>query len=125
MIVLNYSHPLTEAQLAQIEIALGSTFDVRSIPTHVDRSQPLARVAQELADAAALNSEEWQSTPLVINPPGLAPVAMALLAEIHGRCGHFPAMLHIRPIANTVPTQFEVAEIVDLQAVRDQARTQR
>ncbi|HOB44046.1 MAG TPA: CRISPR-associated protein Csx15, partial [Bacillota bacterium] len=39
--------------------------------------------------------------------------------------GHFPACVRIRPVAGSVPTQFEVAEIINLEAVRQEARTRR
>jgi hypothetical protein len=125
MLLLNYAHPLTTDQLQQLVAILGSPPDVRWIETQVDRLRPLADVATELADAAQLTSEEWQTVPLVINLPSLAQVALALIAEIHGRCGYFPPILNIRPVADALPPRFEVAEIVDLQAIRDQARRRR
>jgi hypothetical protein len=57
-----------------------------------------------------------------VNPPALAPLALALIAELHGRCGGFPAMLNVRPVAGAIPTRYEVAEVVNLQTVRDAAR---
>lgn len=125
VLVLNYSHPLTEAQLATVAEIVGEAPDVRDLAAQINRARPLAEVACELADAAGLTSQEWQTTPLVLNPPALAPVALALVAEIHGRVGYFPAILHIRPVEGSVPTRFEVAEVVNLQTLRDVARTRR
>jgi hypothetical protein len=125
MMLLNYAHPLTPEQLGQIVQLLGSAPRVRDIPIQIDRDRPLAEVACELADAAALTPQEWQALQLILNPPGLAPLALALIAEIHGRSGHFPAMLNIRPIADSLATRYEVREIVNLQAIRDNARAQR
>lgn len=125
MIVLNYAHPLTDAQLAHIATLLGDAPAVRDIASQVDRSQPLADVARDLAEAARLTPRDWQTLPLVINPPALAPVALALLAEVHGRCGHFLPVLNIRPVANSTPPRYDVAEIVNLQALRDAARQRR
>jgi hypothetical protein len=48
-----------------------------------------------------------------------------LLAELHGRCGYFPAAVRLRPVPDSVPPRFEVAEIVNLQAVREKARGRR
>jgi hypothetical protein len=125
MMLLNYAHPLTPEQLDQLAARLGAPPDVRDIAVQIERERPLAEVARELAEAAGLTSPEWQITPLIVNPPGLAPLALALIAEIHGRCGHFPAILNIRPVAGAVPTRYEVAEIVNLQALRDTARATR
>jgi hypothetical protein len=126
MILLNYSHPLTPVQLEQVEALAGKKIErVVEIHTQIDAQQPLAPQVVALADQAQLTPLEWQSAPIVINPPSLNFVAVVLLAELHGRCGYFPAMLRMRPIPNSLPSQFEAAEIINLQAVRDAARTHR
>ncbi len=125
IVLLNYSHPLTAAQVAQVAALCGETVVVRDLPAQADRARPLAEVAHELADAAGLSAEEWQTTPLVLNPPALAPLALALIAELHGRGGGFPAILNVRPVADSVPTRYEVAEVLNLQAVRQAARGRR
>jgi hypothetical protein len=125
VILLNFAHPLTGEHLAQVTALLGQEPEKREIVAQVDRERPLGEVARELVDAAALTPAEWQSVPLVINPPGLAPLAVGLIAEVHGRCGYFPAMLNVRPVADAVPPSYEVAEIVNLQALRDAARARR
>ena len=125
MLVLNYAHPLSDEQLRQLEMLLGSRPDIRDLPNQVDRSRPLADVARDLADAAGLSPREWQTLPLLINPPGLTSTALALIAELHGRCGGFLSILNIRPIADSTPTRYEIAEITNLQAIRDKARMTR
>jgi hypothetical protein len=123
MILLNFSHPLTPPQLAQIEALAGKKIErVVEIHSQIDAQQPLAPQVVALADKAELTPLEWQSAPLVVNPPSLNFVAVVLLAELHGRCGYFPAMLRMRPVPNSLPPQFEAAEIINLQAVRDAAR---
>ena len=56
MLLLNFSHPLTEAQYVRI-VALA-------------------------VDSVGLSSEGWQVRPLLINPPGYALAASALPAEL-------------------------------------------
>src|SRR3712207_2692833 len=97
MLLLNYTHPLTTEQLARIVELLGRSPEVRTIPVRIDQALPLAPQVVALADAAGLTPEQWQSIPLIINPPGLAPAALALVAELHGRIGHFPTLLRLRP----------------------------
>ena len=65
---------------------------------------------------------EWQTLSLLISPPSLNFVAAALLAELHGRCGYFPAHLRLRPVGTSITPRYEVAEVLDLQGVRDKAR---
>ena len=123
MLLLNFSHPITDSQRAQIETLTGRPVDriIERMP-QFDDSQPLAGQIRELVDGVGLTSAEWQGTGLLINPPGLAPAALCLLAELHGRTGYFPATIRIRPVTGAVPRQFEVAEILDLQSVREVAR---
>lgn len=125
MLILNFTHPLTSEHTAQIEALAGITIDeTRAIPVQIDQAQPLAAQIRALVDAVELTSEEWQTRPLLINPPGYSPAAFVLLAELHGRIGHFPALIRLRPKAGPVPA-YEVAELLNLQAVREAARTRR
>jgi len=79
----------------------------------------------ELVDAIGLTPAEWQATPILINPPAFNLIAVTLLAELHGRMGYFPPALRLRPVPGVTPPRFEVAEIVNLQTVRDRARERR
>jgi len=126
MLIINFTHPLTEDQRAQIETLAGSPIEeVRNIPVQINQAETLAPQVAALVDAVGLSSEEWQTLPLLINPPGFAPATFVLLAELHGRIGHFPALVRLRPVADSVPTRYEVAELLNLQTIRDQARYRR
>ena len=95
------------------------------VPTHLDNERPFDEQVRDLLTTVQLTPEQWQTTPLIINPPSLAPITAVLLAEIHGRSGFFPTIIRLRPVASTMPPQFEVAELLNLQGVRDAARTRR
>lgn len=125
MLVLNFSHPLTPAQREQLAEKLGTQPEIRTIPVQIDNERPLVEQVSELVHATKLTSEELQTLPLIVNPPGYAPAAMVLLAELHGRMGHFPTLIRLRPVANSVPTTYEIAELLNLQAIREQARYRR
>lgn len=123
MIVLNFSHPLTAEHLRQIEEMTHQQVErVIEIPTWVDPQQSLVPQVVALADAAGLSAREWQTLPLLVNPPSLNFIAVALLAELHGRCGHFPAHVRLRPKQGTTPPVYEIAEVLDLQCVRESAK---
>ncbi len=49
-----------------------------------------------------------------------APAAFLLLAEIHGRIGHFPTLVRMRPKHGSV-TSYEVVELLNLQTIRGAA----
>ncbi len=126
MIVLNYSHPLTPAQLAQLETLTSAPLtEVRDMPALLDLDAPFTAQATALADAAQLSPAEWQTAPLLLVPPALNFAAAALLAELHGRMGYFPPIVRLRPVSGALPPRYEVAEIINLQALRDAARKRR
>lgn len=126
MILLNFSHPLTPEHLRQIEMRTGRKVErVIAVYSQIDPQQPLAQQVTTLVDQAGLSPAEWQTLPLLINPPSLNFSAAVLLAELHGRCGYFPTHLRLRPVQGSLPPQYEVAEVLDLQALRDGARRKR
>lgn len=126
MILLNFSHPLTSEQLAQVETLTGQKVaEVRHVPIQFDHQRPFAPQVKELADACQLTPEEWQTQPILIVPPALNFIACVLLAELHGRMGYFPPIVRLRPVEGSIPARYEVAEIINLQEVRDKARARR
>jgi hypothetical protein len=126
VILLNFAHPLTPAQFHQIEALTGQKVErVVEIPSQIDPQQPLVPQVTELADRAELSPAEWQTLPILINPPSLHWVAVTLMAELHGRMGSFPPIVRLVPTYGSTPRRYEVAEILDLQEVRDAARRKR
>lgn len=126
MILLNFGHPLTAAHLEQIEALTGQKLEqVLAVPTQFDHGQPFAQQVRALVDGIPLSPDAWQTTPLLINPPTLHLIAVTLIAELHGRMGYFPTVLRLRPVADSIPPQFEVAEVINLQGVREAARARR
>ncbi len=126
MIVLNFAHPLTEAQKAQIEALTGEAIErVIAVPVHFDHQKPFVPQLQDLMARIPLTPEEWQTVRILVNPPSLNFITALLLAELHGRMGYFPPILRLRPVPGAVPPRYEVAEILNLQEVREQARASR
>jgi hypothetical protein len=132
MLILNFSHPLTPDQLRGIEMALPRSLNeepeeitVRNVPAQFDPQRPFAEQVEALVEACGLTAEEWQSVPLLIVPPALNFIAVALLAHLHGRMGYFPDCVRLRPVENARPPRFEVAEILNLQSLREMGRGSR
>jgi hypothetical protein len=126
MLILNYAHPLTEAQREQLQQHLDQPIEeVREIPTQLDLDAPFGPQAAALADAAGLTPEAWQTTPFLVVLPALNYAAAALLAELHGRTGYFPPIVRLRPVEDALPPRYEVAEVLNLQALRAAARKRR
>jgi len=126
MILLNLSHPLTGEQKAQIETLTGQSIErVIERLAQFDTAAPFAPQAAALVNSLGLTATEWQQSPLVVNLPSLNFGAAAVLAELHGRCGYFPPVVRLRPVPDSLPPRYEVAEIINLQAMRDKARQSR
>jgi hypothetical protein len=126
IIIVNFSHPLTSVQVIHIEQLVARKVErTLDIKPHFEHAIPFIEQAHTLVNAAGLSSVEWQTAPLLLNLPSLNIIAALVLSEVHGRMGYFPMILRLRPVADTVPPQFEVAELLNLQAVRDTARQSR
>jgi hypothetical protein len=126
MIVVNFSHPLTPVQQTAIE-ALTQEKAARliEVKTHFNESLPYTEQARALVESVGLTAAEWQQERLLVNPPSLSVIAALVLAELHGRMGYFPSIIRLRPMPGSMPPQFEVAEILNLHAVRERARLER
>jgi len=126
MLVLNFSHPFTSLQIAEIKrLANAQIESVVEIKTKLDPALSFAEQTHALVECIGLSSEEWQTESLLINLPSFSPVTALVLAELHGRIGYFPAVLRLRRNSNETPPQIEIAEIINLQTTRDAARQQR
>lgn len=126
MILLNFSHPLTAEQRAGVEALANTPIDhVIDAPAQFDSQQPFAPQLDALLATVPLTPAEWQHESILVNPPSLNLIAVMLLAELHGRMGYFPTCIRLRPVKEALPPRFEVAELLNLQALRDAARAKR
>jgi hypothetical protein len=126
MFVINFAHPIAESQTEVIaRLANHAVERVLAVDCQVDQGRPFAEQVRAIVDGVGLTPDEWQTLPLLVNLPSLAPVAATLLAELHGRCGYFPPVVRVRAVSGSTPPRFEVAEIIDLNRVREAARGQR
>ncbi|MGH2732590.1 MAG: CRISPR-associated protein Csx15 [Actinomycetota bacterium] len=126
LLVVNFGHPLTPEQIEQMEALCARRVEkVIDVQARFDHHGPFPPQVHALADRCGLSPREWQTVPLVVNVPTFHLAAVAVLADLHGRIGHFPSILRLRPTPEVTPPRFEVAEVLNLQALRDQARDER
>ncbi len=126
MIILNFSHSLTDEQIGQIQKLTGQKIDgVRQIPTQFDNEKPFIEQIEELISKIELTPHEWQTLPILIVPPSLNFIAVTLMAALHGLMGYFPPMVRLKPVPESIPPRFEVAEIINLQSLREEFRKRR
>lgn len=126
MILLNFSHPLTDTQAVQVEALTGRPIiRVIALNPQFDEQKPFSPQVASLLAGIDLTPAQWQGEPLLVILPSLNFIAALLLAELHGRMGYFPPVVRTRPLTGSVPRQYEVAEILDLQTIREEARKMR
>ena len=126
MILLNFGHPLTPQQIEQsAALASQPVEQVYDLPVQFDPEAPFEPQLRNLVSALPLGRETLQTAPLLVNLPSLNFITALVLAELHGRMGYFPAVLRLAPVTDSLPARYEVAEILNLQAVRDRARQAR
>lgn len=130
MILLNFSHPITEKQQGQIERALNmdiarDKLDVKDIPCQMDIGAPFGDQVAALADACGFTPSEWQTCRILVNLPALSTAAALLLAELHGRCGFYPPAIRFKQEDGVVPPRYVLAEVMDVNGQRQNARKRR
>jgi hypothetical protein len=126
MIILNFSHPIIPSQIEKIQVLSEETIDqVIDIPVQFENGDNFLEQFQQLIQQVPLNADQWQTTPILINLPALNFIAGLMVAELHGRMGYFPPILRTRLIRDSLPPRYEIAEIINLQKVRDHARRSR
>ena len=130
MYVINFSHPLTEDQKEQLNQHLGlkedpDALNILDVRAQFDISQPFGPQVVALAGQVGLSPMEWQSERIVVLPPALAPAAILMLAELHGRMGYYPPCIRLTQRPGSTPPVFDVAELLDLNQQRQEARKRR
>jgi hypothetical protein len=126
MNLLNLAHPITPKQREQIAQMAGQPVEqLIDVRVQFDLEQPFVPQVVAMFDGLGIPSERWQGEAWLVALPSLNYIAALVLAELHGRMGHFPAILRLRPVAGALVTEYEVAEIVNLEQVRQAARARR
>jgi len=126
--VLNYSgHPVLPGQKLEIEKRMyWTSCDVINVMFgNVPEDHNFATTIIQAVEGTSLSPEEWQTTPLVVIPPGYSAIWSVVLAELHGRLGYFPDVVRLRPAPSGSAEKFEVAEILNLGEIRHLSRHKR
>ena len=104
MILINFSHPFTTSQMEALGTLLGGEVGrVVDVKTHFDQQAAFEPQVAGLVDGVGLSSHDWQTLPLMVVTPSLAPITALLLAELHGRMGYFSPVVRLRPVAGALP----------------------
>lgn len=126
MIIINFSHPLTEQHLAAIKELSGNEItQVIPVVVQFDNQLPFQGQLESLLQQIPLNTEELQTLPILVNLPSYNHIAALILSSLHGIMGHFPTIIRLRPLQGSMPTQYEVAELINLDNIREMNRLKR
>lgn len=123
--VINFSHALNDFQKEKIAQDLNCIIQrVIEQSVQFDHNRPFAVQAKEIMDEIERKCD-FKSMPVVFCLPGFTEAAAVILAEFHGRTGHFPTIIRRRPVDSAGARHFEFAETIDLAELRDQSRQRR
>ena len=123
--LINFSHPLTDEQTRQITAHVGEIQTI-AVKCQLDITIPFGPQIVALADQASLtNATLYQAERILVLLPALAPAAALMVAELQGRTGYFPPCVRLAQRPNSVPPVFDLAEIMDLNDQRQEARKRR
>lgn len=126
MILINFSHPLTAPQVARVEELAGKPVEkILGSQASFNPRRPFDEQAVALIDRVGLTPLEWQTLPILVRLPSMSEIAAIVLAVLHGRMGYFPPIIRLRKTAADLPPVFEVAELINLQRLRESARETR
>ena len=124
--ILNFTHPLTPKNITQIESLIERSIEeIIDIQTQLDDDLSFDPQIENLIAKIGFSGDEWQNGRFIINLPGFTPAAAVLLANLHGLMGHFPTIIRLRAVEGNIPTEYELAEIINLQNIRFTSRTKR
>lgn len=125
--ILNCSgHPVHSAQKSAIEHLMHwQEAEVLDVPLgNVPEDEHFIPAIEKAIDRLDLTTKEWEQ-PMVVIPAGYAPIWSVLQSILHGRLGHFPDVVRLRPCDPLTGQKYEVAEIMPLQQLRHESRGKR
>jgi len=126
MILINFAYPLTSTQIAAIESLFSQKIEkVISVEVSLDNDRSFKAQVEELLAGIDVPLADLMTHPVAVILPSHAFIAALVLVELQGRIGRFPAIIRFMPKPDSLPMVYEVAEIVDLQGLRDEIRRNR
>jgi hypothetical protein len=123
MILLNFSNPFRQVQLAQAATILQEPIDrVVNFQFQIDSDVEILPQFLKLMATLPLSDAELKSELVAVVLPGQNYLAVLVIAYLHGRMGYFPPIFRTRLTALGLQLIHEVAELLDTQSVEDAAK---
>lgn len=111
MVLVNFSHPMENSQIARIEGMIEYKIDkVVSTPAQFDLGKSLKPQVEQMIRDTGLSWQEWADT--VCLYPSLNFAAIIFAGIMNEELGFIPPMVRTAPVAGGFTRKFEVVEIV-------------
>jgi hypothetical protein len=121
MILINFGAAFRPLQISQAEAFLHEPITrVIDLSINVDPDQEMLPQFKQRMVKLKLGNLDLRAEPVVVNLPQQNYLAVMILAELHARMGYFPRIIRTRMKASGILPYYEVAEVIDLQAIEDQ-----
>ena len=127
MIILNFSHPLTDKQQEQIKMVTNTSdsewnrSQVLRVDCYIDIDRNLDNQIEKILSRIP---DIWNNRILVVPPP-IAHSAILISLGVYAKCGYFPEAIRIKKKRRSKPPEYVVAEIIELQSFKDRMRAKR
>lgn len=131
MILINFSHSLSNVQLKQIEeLSQKTVTNILELDANFDDQKPFLKQAttilENLTEILKKESISEKSIAdaggIVLNVPSYNYITALVLAGFEGLFGYLPTIVRNRRKLDSLPTEYEVAELIDLKSFRDELR---
>lgn len=123
MIIVNFSHPLSDENIQQIKyITHQQVIRIYDHLAEFDSQEVFLPQVTRLINEVGLLPRQWQTEPILFVLPALNFITAILLAELEGRMGYLPTIVRLREVMGVLPRKWEVVEILDLQTIREESR---
>jgi len=124
MRIINFSHPLTVNQKLELAKWLQvDEFKVTEVAVQFRIRDAFEGQVAEMLDQANVSQGDVDLG-VVVMLPALSAAAAVLVAEWHGRFGHFPTVVRLKSVGDLLP-EWKLAEVMPLQKIRSRARFRR
>jgi hypothetical protein len=121
MILINFGAAFKPLQISQAEAFLHEPLTrVIDLSINVDPDQEMRPQFKKSMAKLKLSNLDLRAEPVVVNLPQQNYLAVMVLAELHALMGYFPCIIRTRMKASGILPYYEVAEVIDLQAIEDQ-----
>jgi hypothetical protein len=121
MILINFGASFKPLQISQAEAFLHEPITrIINLPFNVDSDQEVLRQFKNNMGRLKLSKADLLAEPVVVNLPQQNYLSVMALAELHARMGYFPPIIRTRMKSSGILPYYEVAEVIDLQAIEDQ-----